>query len=282
MNNIIHMSDISKRFGNKVAIEHLDFKVKRGEIFGFLGPSGAGKTTTINMLTGNTVPSKGSLNVMDFTGSSIGNKAFLSKIGILSDESTAYQRLSVWDNLKIFAKLYNQSIKKAEEILDFINLNKEKKTLFKNLSKGMKQRVLLGRSLLHNPELLFLDEPTASLDPTTMEYIHKGLVQLNKQGTTIFLTTHNMEEATKLCHRVALLNEGRIQLLDTPENLRYRFSNQQIKVINCKNEIKYLPLTEETGEYIKTLIHDNNLKYISTDLPHLDEIFIKVTGKELV
>ena len=91
-----------------------------------------------------------------------------------------------------------------------------------------------------------------------------------------------MNEATKLCHRVALLNEGRIQLLDTPENLRYRFSNQQIKIIKCNNEIKYLPLTEETGEYIKTLIHDNNLKYISTDLPHLDEIFIKVTGKELV
>lgn len=125
MDNIIYVSDISKKFGSKVAIEHLNFTVKRGEIFGFLGPSGAGKTTTINMLTGNTVPSKGSLNVMGYTGSRIGNKAFLSKIGILSDESTAYLRLSVWDNLKMFAKLYNQSIKKAEEILDFINLNKE-------------------------------------------------------------------------------------------------------------------------------------------------------------
>lgn len=282
MDNIIEMKNITKAFKNKVVIQNMNFTVKKGEIFGFLGPSGSGKTTTINMLTGSYRQSKGSLSVLGYQNEAIGSKGFIDKIGILSDHSVAYERQNIHDNLKLFAKLNQVSLKKVDEVLDFIGLSKDKKTLFKNLSAGMKQRILLAKALIHEPELLFLDEPTASLDPLTIQRIHKGLKELNERGTTIFLTTHNMQEANDLCHRVAFIESGMLKDIDTPENFRFKHSTHTIKVIHNNNRSKTLPMTSEATQYISDMLEKNDLKYISSDLPTLGDVFLKITGKELV
>lgn len=267
MEHIIEMNHVTKSFKNKIAIKDMNFTVKKGEIFGFLGPSGSGKTTTIKMLTGTYDPSKGSLNVLGHNGSEIGASNFMSKIGILTDHSTAYERQSIWDNLKLFAKLNQLPLQKVDEALEFVGLTQDKKSLFKNLSAGMKQRVLLAKAILHQPELLFLDEPTASLDPMTIQHVHKGLKALNHRGTTIFLTTHNMEEANALCDRVAFIESGVLKELDTPENFRFNHANHTIKVIHNNNREKTLPMTTESAQYITDMLEANDLKYISSDLP---------------
>lgn len=282
MENIIEMKNVTKSFDDKIAVKDMNISVKKGEIFGFLGPSGSGKTTTIKMLTGTYSQSQGTLNVLGYGTSSIGSRNFMSKIGILSDHSTAYERQSIEDNLKLFAKLNNIPISKVDEIIQFIGLKNDKKTIFKYLSAGMKQRVLLAKALIHEPALLFLDEPTASLDPSTIQHIHKGLKDLNSRGTTIFLTTHNMEEANNLCHRVAFIESGTLLDLDSPENLRFKHSEHTIKVIHNNNRSKILPMTSESAQYISDMLEADDLKYISSDLPTLGEVFLKVTGKELI
>src|SRR5699024_699903 len=173
-------------------------------------------------------------------------------------------------------------IQNLNDIIKLIVVKNDKTTLFKHLSAGMKQRVLLAKALIHEPELLFLDEPTASLDPSTIQYIHKGLKDLNSRGTTIFLTTHNMEEADNLCHRVAFIESGVLKELDTPENLRFKHSDHTIKVIHNNNRSKILPMTSESAQYISDMLETDDLKYISSDLPTLGDVFLKITGKELI
>src|SRR5699024_270595 len=276
------MKNVTKSFNDKIAVKNMNISVKKGEIFGFLGPSGSGKTTTIKMLTGTYSQSQGTLNVLGYHTSSIGSRNFMSKIGILSDHSTAYERQSVWDNLKLFAKLHNIPIVKVNEIIQFIGFKNDKKTLFKHLSAGMKQRVLLAKALIHEPELLFLDEPTASLDPSTIQYIHKGLKDLNSRGTTIFLTTHNMEEADNLCHRVAFIESGVLKELDTPENLRFKHSDHTIKVIHNNNRSKILPMTSESAQYISDMLETDDLKYISSYLLILCDVLLIINGNDLI
>lgn len=282
MDNVIEMENVTKSFKNKDAVQNLSFTVKKGEIFGFLGPSGSGKTTTIKMLTGSYCQSKGSLTVLGYRNENIGSNGFIDQIGILSDHSTAYERQSIADNLKLFAKLNDVPLQKIDDTLNFIGLTQDKKTLVKHLSAGMKQRVLLAKALIHEPELLFLDEPTASLDPLTIQHIHKGLKALNERGTTIFLTTHNMQEANDLCHRVAFIESGILKEIDTPDNFRFNHSNHTIKVMHKNNRSKTLPMTSESAQYISDMLEANDLKYISSDLPTLGDVFLKITGKELV
>ncbi|WP_436855585.1 ABC transporter ATP-binding protein [Staphylococcus caeli] len=282
MEYIIEMKNVTKHFKNKIAVNDMNFTVKKGEIFGFLGPSGSGKTTTIKMLTGTYKPSKGSLNVLDFKGTTIGSKNFMSKVGILSDHSTVYERQTIEDNLNLFAKLNHIATEKVTEVLKFVDLTNDRKTVYKKLSAGMKQRVLLAKALLHEPDLLFLDEPTASLDPATIQHIHKGLKALNKKGTTIFLTTHNMQEANDLCDRVAIIDSGILKALDTPENFRFKYSNHTLRVIHNNNLEKTLPMTAESAQYITNMLETNDLKYIASDLPTLGDVFLKITGKELI
>lgn len=203
MQNSIEVTGLQKVFGTTAAVRQLSFNVKRGEIFGLLGPSGSGKTTTIKILTGELTASAGDVNVLGFEPAQFGTAAFKSRIGILSDNSALYERLSIYDNLKLFCKLYDVPLNRIGEILSDVNLQNEGAKTVSRLSKGMKQRVLLAKALIHRPELVFLDEPTSALDPGNMAHIHRGLQRLNDAGTTIFLTTHNMEEATALCDRVA-------------------------------------------------------------------------------
>ena len=279
---IIKVKNLKKDFGGKVALKDLSFSIKKDEIFGFLGPSGAGKTTTIKILTGQLKPSCGEAEVFNRSVLSF-NKDIFKHIGILTDNSGLYERLSVYDNLELFSKLYEVNKARIFEVLEQVNLKADVKTVVKKLSKGMKQRVILARAILSKPDLLFLDEPTAALDPSNCHQIHNVLRELNKNGTTIFLTTHNMEEADKLCHRVAFLNEGTISALDTPENLKIKYAEDSIEVLLNMEERKkvIIPKNLEGAERIKEWMSKGQLISIHSKEPTLEQIFLKLTGREL-
>ena len=197
MEKLLEMEGVSLSFDKKPALADLSFQVKRGEVFGFLGPSGAGKTTTIKLLTRQLRADAGFIQVFGEDIGALSQSAF-DRIGVLTDNSGLYERLSVFENLKVFADLKGIPSSAIYEVLERVGLKDDSKKPCKTLSKGMKQRLILARAVLHKPELLFLDEPTAALDPATTQEIHRLLRDLNREGTTIFLTTHNMEEADKL------------------------------------------------------------------------------------
>jgi len=280
LNHTLTMTGVRKTFGDVTALSELTFKVEKGETFGFLGPSGAGKTTTIKMLTRQLIPDSGEITVFGRDISTFSMDDY-HRIGILTDNSGLYERLSVWDNLAVFAKikgLPNQVIKDA---LEEVGLGEDKAKKAKHLSKGMKQRVILARAILHKPELLFLDEPTAALDPGNTLSIHKLLRKLHQEGTTIFLTTHNMEEADKLCSRVAFLNQGQIAELGTPDGLKRKYASGKIiaeleggKTVEAEQSADGLrQIAEQLG--------DLPLARVFSQEPNLEQIFLKVTGREL-
>ena len=192
-------------------------EVKRGEIFGYLGPSGAGKTTTLKLLTGQLHSDGGEMVVL---GENPFSPKMKQRIGIMSDMSGLYEKMTVYENLEIFADIYGVERKREriDEVLAAVELREAKKKKVEKLSRGMKQRLVFARTILHDPELLFLDEPTANLDPTTAQEVRDLIRKLNGRGTTVFLTTHNMEEADELCHRVAFLNRGDIVESGTPRS----------------------------------------------------------------
>lgn len=281
MDEIITMNNIVKRFKDKTALDGISFKVNRGEIFGFLGPSGAGKTTTIKLLTSQLLPSSGEAKVFNKDIYSL-KKNIFKDIGVLTDTSGVYERLSVWENLELFANIYGVDKKNIDEVLERLELIKDKKTLAKKLSKGMRQRLILARSVLHKPQLLFLDEPTSSLDPGVSQEVHKYLKELNKNGTTIFLTTHNMEEADKLCHRVAFLNEGKIEEIDTPENLKLRYAEDKIEIrLRSTGKIVTINKDADGGEKIRDWMLKNEIISIHSKEPDLEQIFLRLTGRGL-
>ncbi|WP_077328017.1 ABC transporter ATP-binding protein [Virgibacillus siamensis] len=282
MENVIEVNHLRKKFGGNSAIDDLSFHVRKGDIFGLLGPSGSGKTTTIKILTGELDKTDGQVSVLNESSSTFQSSYFKSKIGILSDNSALYERLTVYDNLKLFCKLYNAPLKQINAILQDVNMEQERSKTVSKLSKGMKQRILLAKALIHKPDLVFLDEPTSALDPGNMAQIHRGLKALNEAGTTIFLTTHNMEEATELCDRVAFLNNGKLQELDNPEALRYKYSTHAFHVETINGEKLVIDNSPENADQIRNMIAEKQIKSINTDKPTLGQIFLKVTGKELV
>jgi len=224
MDDAVVVKNLTKRYGKLVAVDHISFEVKKGEFFGFLGPNGAGKTTTIRMLTGLIKPDEGSASVM---GYDIGRETIKAKqiMGIVPEMANVYIDLSVWQNLMFMGELYgvpkDLRCKNAERLLHELNLYEKRDVKAKKLSKGMRQRLLLCMALLNDPKILFLDEPTVGLDVQSARIIRRLLRELNKEkGVTVFLTTHNMEEANQLCDRIAIINHGRIAAIDTPERLR--------------------------------------------------------------
>lgn len=281
MENIISVKNARKNFKENTAIKNLTFDVKVGEIFGFLGPSGAGKTTTIKMLTAQLIPSSGEAKVFGKDAYSQ-KKEIFKNIGVLTDNSGVYERLSVYDNLKLFADINGVSKENIDEVLEKVDLLSVKKKEAKKLSKGMKQRLMLARAVLHKPKLLFLDEPTSALDPGTTLEIHKLLRKLNEEGTTIFLTTHNMEEADKLCHRVAFLNEGEIVDMGEPQSLKLKYTNNNIKVILKENNRAVMIKNDKEGATkINSWMNNGELISIHSMEPNLEEIFLRLTGREL-
>lgn len=282
MENIIEVKSMAKIFANHTAIEGLDFTVKKGEIFGFLGPSGSGKTTTIKILTGQLMPTEGTATVFGGPLSNLKKPQYRQRFGVLTDNSGLYGRLTIYENLKLYCELYDVPLAEIDKVLDTVNLKADQKKKISTLSKGMTQRVLLARALIHSPELLFLDEPTSALDPVNTRHIYKGLRALNDKGTTIFLTTHDMEEADTLCDRVAFLNAGKIQLLDTPSKLKKKYSNSTITVELKNEEIVVLPAGASGAQQLFDFMTSEQIATIHSNEPTLGDIFVQSTGRVLV
>lgn len=282
---MIAVKSLGKCYGVKKALKGVSFEVKAGEIFGFLGANGAGKTTTIRILTGQLLPTNGEARIMD--RDVIRDRLYIQKkMGVVPEKTNLYERLTVGQNLEFFCRLYESESKNIDSYLEQVKMFKEKNTQVKKLSKGMKQRILLVRALLANPRVLFLDEPTSGLDPNSANQIHQILQGLNAEGMTILLTSHNMEEVDKLCHRVAFLDRGSIVAAGDPEELKLKFTNRTMRVLIEGSEglrEEYLDMTgEESSVKIAGWIREGKVKSIHSCEPTLADIFMKVTGRELV
>jgi ABC-2 type transport system ATP-binding protein len=279
--NIIQVSGVQKRYDEKMALKGIDFSVSEGEIFGFLGPNGAGKTTTLKILAGQRQPSGGTATIfgMDVTRD---KEKIQSEIGYVPEKTNLYERLTVGQNLDFFCRLYRCSSKGIDSYLERVGLQDEKNTPVKKLSKGMKQKVLLIRALLHRPKLLFLDEPTSGLDPASADSIHHILKELNHEGTSIFLTSHNMEEVDKLCDRVAFLHEGEIVAGGSPDELKLRYASRSLRVLveNGTVEEKELSMdAPETALLVSLWLRRGMVKAIHSNEPTLADIFVTLTGR---
>ena len=209
---MIAMTNIAKRFGNTTVLNNVTFEANQAEIFGLLGPSGAGKTTIINILAGQLKADGGSHKV----------DANFNQVGLMLEDDGLYTRLSCAQNLKLFASIYGVAATKVDDALEAVGLKDAAARPVAKLSKGMRQRLALARAIIHSPKVLFLDEPTSNLDPNTARGIHKLIFTLRDNGSTIFLTTHNMEEAVNLCDKVALLNKGEIVEYGPPKDICQR------------------------------------------------------------
>jgi len=211
---MITMQNIQKKFNGQTVLSDVNFNVAPGEIFGLLGPSGAGKTTIINILTGQIKPDSGNKEV----------SASSREIGVMLDIGGLYTHLNCFENLNLYAQIYNLPKSKISEVLETVGLAGSAKKTVSNLSRGMTQRLALARAILYSPKLLFLDEPTSALDPGTSKGVCKLLQKLREDGATIFLTTHNMDEALKLCDRIALLHDGKIVEQGNPTEICERYN----------------------------------------------------------
>ena len=215
----IEVRQLTRDYNGLRAVDTITFAVEAGEIFGFLGPNGAGKTTAIKMLTVQLRPTSGTAKV---AGCDIvqERQRLKPKIGVVFEYQNLYERLSARDNLVFAARLYGVPRGRVDQVLAQVGLTDRARDRIKNYSNGMKQRLLIARALLHEPEVLFLDEPTRGLDPNVAREIRSIITALSKQGVTVFLTTHYMEEADRLSDRVAIIDQGRIVALDTPQQLK--------------------------------------------------------------
>lgn len=278
----LELKNIQKVFGKHTALEDISFTIGEGEIFGFLGPSGAGKTTTIKILTGQLNQTSGDAYVLGRDSHHI-NEEIYEQIGIVTDTSGVYEKLSVYENMKVFANILNVDNQKIDDLLIKVGLEKQRKQKAGKLSKGQKQRLVLARSILHKPRLLFLDEPTSGLDPTTASQIQNMFLDLKEEGMSIFLTTHNMEEATKLCDRIALLNDGHIIEYGTPQEICLRHNEEKKYHVLLKNKVSLeLDDSDESAQRIHDYMVHGKIETIHSCEPTLEDVFIKVTGRELV
>ncbi len=215
----IEVENLTRDYNGLRAVDHISFSVEAGELFGFLGPNGAGKTTTIKMLTGQLRPTEGTARVVgcDVVAE---RQSLKAKIGVVFERQNLYERLTARDNLTFAARLYGVERARVEKVLAQVGLTDRARDKVKTYSNGMKQRLLIARALLHQPQVLFLDEPTRGLDPHVARDIRAFVVELTQQGVTVFLTTHYMEEADRLADRVAILHLGRIVAHGTPATLK--------------------------------------------------------------
>ena len=272
---MIVVKNVTKKFGQKVALEEISFEVKKGEIFGFLGPSGSGKTTMIKILTGQLNSDKGQTELLGKVSEKL-TPADLEQIGLVSDTSGFYEKLSLYKNLQAYAKLYGKPNARVDEVLKQVDLYESKNLAAEKLSTGMKQRMFLARALINKPKVLFLDEPTSGLDPTTSKKIHELLLDLKESGTTIFLTTHDMNEATLLCDRLSLLNRGHLIEYGTPSSIIQKYNHEKKVQLTFADETQTEITFEELGQTDLAQV-----VAIHSCEPTLEEIFIQLTGEKL-
>jgi ABC-2 type transport system ATP-binding protein len=305
---LIDVVKLKKTFEDITAVNEISFSLKKGEIFGFLGPNGAGKTTTINILTGLCRPDSGTIRVagLDCIKNS---KAAQHLIGIVPDESNLYPELSGFDNLCFCASLYGlrkkERCERTGELLQIFGLKEAAYRRFGSYSKGMKRKLTIAAGIIHRPQILFLDEPTTGIDVASARQIRQLISDLNSNGTTIFLTTHYIEEAERLCNRIAFIVKGRINRIDTVENLmrqsqgqyvvQFAFQNTTDKAckhimtefpdIHCKTVSEGIrvesPQPIRVGPLVR-LLEDNGTEVTEARkiLPTLEEVFVEITGIE--
>ena len=303
----VEVENLTKYYGNILAVDNINFKVEEGEFFGLLGPNGAGKTTTIRMITGLLRPTRGKIRVMgiDVIKRPVEVKA---KIGVVSEGVNPYLRLSAWDNLMFAGSLHDIPKKELEEqaenLLKLLGIYERSNEKVSTFSKGMKKRLMIAMAVIHDPPLLFLDEPTAGLDVQSSRLIRTFLRKLNERGTTIFLTTHYIEEADMLCDRVAIIKDGKIIALDSPENLKANSDGERVieisfdrHVAGIEKEMTKLPgvirvlkkgdkfqlYTRDIPSVIREISNfaeARGLKIVSINTlrPTLEDAFVRLTG----
>jgi len=310
MTHSIEVKNLTKYYDKFLAVDHIDFTVQRGEIFGFLGPNGAGKTTTQRMLTTLLTPTEGQILIL---GHDLAHDAYPAKrqIGLVPEESNVYTELTAWDNLMFTGRLYRMSktdrTARAQELLETFGLWEKRDVKVENFSKGMRRRLSIAMAIIHKPALLFLDEPTPGLDAQSARTIQGLIRQLSAHGTTVFMTTHQIEEANQLCDRVAIINHGKIVAIDTPEKLKQTFQKvQSVEVAFSKGQEgikeKFTNLIDvntvvKIGDkwrlytqnpsallpQIMSFADINGLQVISlnTLAPSLEDVFLQITGQQI-
>ena len=304
VDDAVEASNLTKCFGRLVAVDHVSFQVGRGEFFGFLGPNGAGKTTTIRMLTGVLKPDVGRASIMGYDIQREGLKA-KQVMGIVPEMANPYVDLTAWQNLMFVGELYGvpkkQRRARAEDLLSRLGLSGRRNQPVRRLSKGMRRRLLICMALLNDPEILFLDEPTAGLDVQSARMVRDMLRNLNREGTTVFLTTHNMEEANQLCERIAIINHGRIAAIDSPERLRGMIKGLRSVEVSFNKPVDTRSLSEfpgvndvrKTGDKVRLytdipgelLCHivdyarSKGLRIVTLNVlaPSLEDVFVRLT-----
>lgn len=268
-------------------VKNVSFEVKEGEIFGFLGPSGAGKSTVQNILTGLLQVQKND-SAITVAGYDISNpsKERFNQIGMSFEQSNVYSKLTAKENLDFYGKLFDVPTIDATDLLKQVGLADKENVKAGEFSKGMKHRLTFARSMINNPKLWFLDEPTTGLDPAIAADIKDIIKKKNKDGVTVFLTTHNMLIADELCDRVAFIVDGEIKLIDSPENLKQQYGDKIVEVEYIQeNEVKkqtFSLILPEDKKILQTIIENYEIKTMHTKEATLEEIFIKVTGRGLV
>lgn len=302
----IRVMNLTKYYGKLLAVDHINFEVYKGEVFGFLGPNGAGKTTTIRMLTGLLTPNSGGVFIdgLDITINPIKAKM---KFGVIPEKGNTYVDLTARQNIILAGKYYGvprkELEKKTDSLLDQFGLFERRNSLVKTFSQGMKQRVNIASALVHNPEILFLDEPTLGLDVQSQRLIRNIIREMNQGGTTVFLTTHNIEEANMLCERVGIINKGKIAAIDTPEKLKRTFEQTQsievsfnkaidgnlIKKPGVANRIEklgdkwklYTDNPDKLVKYLARFAEDQKLAIVSIQIcgVSLEDVFVKLTER---
>jgi len=307
---ILIAQDLHKIYGQIRAVRGVSFEIGRGEIFGLLGPNGAGKTTTISMFTGLLTPTKGSVWV-DGVSLSPENNTAKAKLGLVPQELALYPSLSAYDNLTFFGRIYglrgNRLKQRVDAVLEMVGLRDRAREAIETYSGGMKRRVNIAAGLLHEPEILFLDEPTVGVDPQSRNAIFESVEALNQAGLTILYTTHYMEEAQRLCDRVAIMDQGKIIALDTPKALidslgggiiRLGLHNGQIEAVIqrgaehpavksiSRSDGELIVETHQARAALMGLLEiTNQLDARLTSLeilePNLETVFLTITGKRL-
>jgi len=280
----IIVKDLTYRYGKLLAVDHIDFDVDVGEILGLLGPNGAGKTTAVKMLTGQIRPQEGKAILLGHDVVKETEKV-QSQIGVCFEQTNLYEQMSALDNLKLFAELFGMKDFDGYALLKRVGLEGRERDKVANYSKGMKQRLMVARSLVNLPQIIFLDEPTAGLDPVSSEAIGNIILEERDRGATIFLTTHDMWEADKLCDRVAFMDQGKLAALDTPRNLKQQYGKRSLiaeVAAGDKLEKREIDMdVDSTALEVEKLFEKEKVVTLHSEEATLEDIFIKVTGRRL-
>jgi len=278
---MVEVSDLRKHYGAVRAVDGVSFAVGAGEVFGLLGHNGAGKTTTIRLLTGRARPTGGRARVAGFDATTE-RERIKPLINLVFEDQNLYERLSGRDTLRLFADLYGAPRGRVDELLEVVDLTAAARRKVRTYSTGMRQRLLIARALVNRPRVLFLDEPTRGLDPTSARELRGLIARLGEEGTTVVLTTHDMEEADALCHRVAFLSQGRLVALDAPRELKLRYGQRTAAVLLRDRSERTVRLDDaEDARRLAAWMTEGAVLAVHSQEGTLEDVFVELAGRPL-